>query len=379
MFEKISKAIISHFLSKADITVNGSNPWDIQVKNENVFKRILFHGTLGLGESYMDGWWECDAIDEFICKALENKLDKKGFGAKNDFFKYVNSKLFNLQKKSKAFNIGEKHYDKGNELFKNMLDKRMIYSCAYWKNADNLNEAQEAKLELICKKLMLKKGMKILDIGCGWGGMLKYAAEKYGTEGVGITVSKEQLEYASQECKNLPVEIRLTDYRDLKKEKFDAVVSIGMFEHVGYKNYRKFMKKVKNLLKDDGLFLLHTIGTHVSVHSTDAWINKYIFPDGMLPSPVQVTKAAEKIFKIEDFHVFGADYDKTLMAWHENFEKYWQNKFKDKSPSKEDKIFYRMWRYYLLCCAGAFRAGYITVWQIVFSKNGIKGGYSSIR
>ena len=378
MFEKISKLIFKRLLSKADISINGSNPWDVQVKNDKLYSRVLFHGSLGLGESYMEGWWECDAIDELICRLLEKGIEKKGFGIKNDFFKYLNSKFFNLQKKSKAFNIGEKHYDRGNELFKNMLDKRMIYSCGYWKNAANLNEAQEAKLDLICRKLGLKEGMKILDIGCGWGGFLKYAYEKYKTEGVGITVSKEQAELAKESCAGMPIDIKLMDYRDLKNEKFDHIISIGMFEHVGYKNYRKFMKKVKSLLKENGLFLLHTIGTDVSVRSTDAWINKYIFPNGMLPSPVQISKSIEKLFKMEDFHNFGVDYDKTLMCWYENFKKYWKEKFSDKK-SEEDKIFYRMWKYYLLSCAGAFRARYISVWQIVLSEKGVKGGYVSVR
>ncbi len=254
----------------------------------------------------------------------------------------------------------------------------MIYSCGYWKNASNLDEAQEAKLELICKKIQLKEGMKILDVGCGWGGFLKFAVEKYNVQGLGITVSKEQYEFAKENCKGLPIELRLMDYRDLKNEKFDSVISIGMFEHVGYKNYRKFMKKISSLLKDDGLFLLHTIGTDESVSSTNAWINKYIFPNGMIPSPVQLTKSIEGIFKMEDFHNFGADYDKTLMAWHQNFEDYWQKKY-GKNMDINDKTFYRMWRFYLLSCAGSFRARHIDLWQIVLSKNGVAGGYCSIR
>ncbi len=378
MFNKISSSVVKHFFSKADVSFNGSNPWDVRVNNEQLFKRIILHGSLGFGEAYMEKWWDCDAIDELVCRLLEKGIDKKTFSLKNDLWKYLHSRFFNLQKRKKAFNIGEKHYDKGNELFKNMLDSRMIYSCAYWKNANNLEEAQEAKLELICKKLGLSSGMKILDIGCGWGGFLKYACEHYNIEGTGITVSKEQAELAKERCKGLPIKILLTDYRDLKKEKFDYIVSIGMFEHVGYKNYRRFMKKISSLLEDSGLFLLHTIGTDVSVRSTDAWINKYIFPNGMLPSPVQLTKSIEKIFKIEDFHNFGNDYDKTLMCWYENFENYWEKK-KQLSNGEVDETFYRMWRYYLLSCAGAFRARHISVWQVVLSKRGVKGGYTSIR
>jgi cyclopropane-fatty-acyl-phospholipid synthase len=254
-----------------------------------------------------------------------------------------------------------------------MLDKRMIYSCAYWKNADNLDEAQENKFDLICKKILLKPQMKILDVGCGWGGFLKFAAEKYGIEGVGITVSEEQANYAKENCKGLPVDIRLSDYRDLKGAQFDRIISIGMFEHVGYKNYKKFMKVMSRLLKDNGLFLLHTIGTDESVSSTDPWINKYIFPNGMLPSPVQIAKSIEGIFKIEDWHNFGTDYDKTLMSWYENFNRYYEK------LNEKDNEFYRMWKYYLLLCAGAFRARYIHVWQIVLSKKSYREEYISIR
>ncbi|MDH7528362.1 MAG: cyclopropane fatty acyl phospholipid synthase, partial [Ignavibacteria bacterium] len=255
----------------------------------------------------------------------------------------------------------------------NMLDKRMNYSCAYWKDATNLDEAQENKLELICKKLYLKPGMRVLDIGCGWGAFAKYAAEKYGVEVVGITVSKEQLKLAKELCDGLPVEIRLQDYREVN-EKFDRIVSIGMFEHVGYKNYREYFKIAAKNLKDDGIFLLHTIGSNISTKSTDAWTHKYIFPNGMLPSLAQISKTVENLFVIEDVHNFGADYDKTLMAWYNNFKNNW-HKLKDKYGER----FYRMWEYFLLSCAGAFRARKNQLWQIVLSKKGILGGYSSIR
>ncbi len=370
----IYKKIINSLLNKAGITINGTSPWDIHIKNENFYKRVFFNGSLGFGEAYIDGWWECEAIDELIYRLLKSKLDKNIFGLKHDILNNLRAKFLNLQKKSKAYEIGEKHYDRGNELFENMLDKYMNYSCAYWKNAENLDEAQINKMDLICKKIYLEKGQKILDIGCGFGGFLKFAAENYDVTGVGITVSKEQFNFAKEFCKNLPIEIRLDDYRNLsKKEKFDHVISIGMFEHVGYKNYRKFMKVVSSVLKDNGLFLLHTIGTDTSVKATDPWINKYIFPNGMLPSPKYIAKAIEGIFKIEDWHNFGIDYDKTLMAWYKNFNNYWSKNF------KEENKFYRMWKYYLLICAGAFRARNIHLWQIVLSKNGVEGGYVSIR
>lgn len=279
-----------------------------------------------------------------------------------------------MQSRRRAFIVGERHYNLGNDLFQNMLDKRMNYSCAYWKDASNLDEAQENKLELICKKLYLQPGMRVLDIGCGWGAFAKYAAERYGVEVVGITVSKDQVALGREMCKGLPVEIKLQDYRDVN-EKFDRIVSVGMIEHVGYKNYREYFLIAHRNLKDDGLFLLHTISQVRSTKSTDAWIHKYIFPNGMLPSIAQLAKAVENLFVIEDIHNFGADYDKTLMAWYNNFNTNW-GKIKDKYGER----FYRMWKYFLLSSAGAFRArNKNQLWQIVLSKNGVLGGYQSFR
>ncbi len=367
-----AKKIIQHYLAEADIQVDGNRPWDIQVHNPELYARLLAKGSLALGESYIEGWWDCAQVDELFNKILQANLDKKIKG-KDLVWGILKAKFVNMQSASRAYEIGKKHYDLGNDLYKAMLDKRMAYSCGYWRNAKTLDKAQEAKLDLVCKKLGLKKGMKVLDIGCGWGSFVKYAAEKYKVKCVGITISKEQAKFARGICKRLPVEIRLQDYRDLK-EKFDRIISIGMFEHAGYKNYRPYMEVVDNCLKPAGLFLLHTIGGNKSVISTDPWIDKYIFPNSMLPSARQIASAAEGLFVLEDWHSFGADYDKTLMAWHRNFAKNWQQ-IKD----DYDDRFYRMWEYYLLSCAGSFRSRKNQVWQIVFSKNGVKGGYDSIR
>ena len=373
MIIKSMKQTVQDLLGHADIKINGKRPWDIQVNNQDLYPRVLAGGSLALGESYMDGWWECEALDQFIDRLLRVKLDIKIRVPRSLVWNAIKAKIINQQRKSKAYVIGERHYDIGNDLYKNMLDKRMNYSCGYWKNAKTLDEAQEAKLDLICKKLKLRPGMTGLDIGCGWGSLAKFAAEKYQVKVVGITVSKEQVRFARELCKGLDVEIRLQDYRDLK-EKFDCVVSVGMFEHVGYKNFRKFIKVVERCLKDSGLFLLHTIGGNKSVTCLDPWIDKYIFPNSMLPSANQITKASEGIFKLEDWHNFGTYYDKTLMAWHKNFNKNW-----DKIKIYYDERFRRMWNYYLLSCAGSFRAHKNQLWQIVFSKIGSQIDYESIR
>jgi cyclopropane-fatty-acyl-phospholipid synthase len=362
------KKQIEGLLIYADVQINGPRPWDIKVHNKELYRRVLSQGSMGLGESYMDGWWDCYALDEFFYKILSAELDEKVRNWKV-LIQHLQASFLNLQRKSRAFHIGEHHYDMGNELYKLMLDKRMAYSCAYWKDAKTLDQAQEAKLDLIAGKINLRKGMKVLDIGCGWGSFAKYAAEKYGAEVIGVTVSKEQVKLANEQSKGLPVEIRLQDYRDLD-EKFDQVVSVGTIEHVGQKNYRTFMKVVHRCLKDDGLFLLHTIGGNKSVKNCDPWIEKYIFPNGMIPSIKQLATSFEGLFVVEDWQNYGADYDRTLMAWFKNFDENW-----NKIRHIYDERFYRMWKYYLLACAGSFRARKNQLWQIVLSKKGLKGGW----
>lgn len=365
--------LLEEILELAGVKINGGNPWDVQVNNDKFYRRVITEGELGLGESYMDGWWDAEKIDEFIFRVLRAELDQKIKRKWSIMLKLLKAQIFNLQVKRRAFIIGERHYDLDNDLFQNMLDNRMNYSCAYWKNVNSLDEAQENKLDLICKKLNLKPGMKVLDIGCGWGAFGKYAAEKYNVSVVGITVSKEQVALGKKLCEGLPVELRLMDYRDVK-EKFDGIVSVGMIEHVGYKNYRTYFNIANSCLDDQGLFLLHTIGEIRSVKAADAWTEKYIFPVGMLPSIAQLGKAIEGLFVMEDLHNIGADYDKTLMTWYDNFKNRWY-----KIKNKYDERFYRMWEYFLISSAGSFRARHNQLWQIVLSKNGVLGGYSSIR
>ncbi len=368
-----SKKLAQNLLEQADIRINGTRPWDMLVYNDKLYDRVLSQGSLGLGEAYIEGWWDTPALDDFFFRILRAELYNKISLTWPWLWAYLKAQLMNLQTKTRAFEVGERHYDLGDDLFKAMLDKRMIYSCGYWKNASHLDEAQEHKLELICKKLYLKPGMKVLDIGCGWGGLARYMAEKYNVSVVGVTISKEQARTAQDYCKGLPVEIRLQDYRDVD-DIFDRVVSVGMFEHVGYKNYKTFMERVHQVLKNNGLFLLHAIGGNISTTVPDPWIEKYIFPNGLIPSIAQVGTALENLFVMEDWHNFGADYDKTLMSWYENFDRNWPT-LRDTYGDK----FYRMWKYYLLSCAGLFRARGAQLWQLVLSKKGVLGGYQSIR
>jgi len=364
MGENGAQAAVQELLAQAGVTINGNNAWDIRVHNNDFYSRLLSGSALALGESYMDGWWDCASLDQFICKILRAHLDKKVKGNLRLARHALKAKLFNLQRASRAYQVGEEHYDIGNDLYAAMLDKKMLYTCGYWAAVDNLDAAQEAKLDLVCRKINLEPGMTVLDLGCGFGSFAKYAAEKFGVRVTGVTVSKEQVQLGAKLCQGLPVEIRLEDYREVTG-KYDRVISIGIMEHVGYKNYRTYMEKANQCLKDDGIAFIHTIGNNVSSTTSNAWITKYIFPNSMLPSIAQIARAMEGLFVMEDWHNFGQHYDKTVMAWHANFEAAWPE-LKDKYGER----FYRMFRYYLLSSAGAFRARSIQLWQIVITKPG---------
>jgi cyclopropane-fatty-acyl-phospholipid synthase len=367
--------IVSELFKLADVHFNGTRPWDIQVHDDQAYRQILYNGSLGLGVAYMDGLWDAEQLDQTMEHLLTAELDKKIIGlAKLKFLlEAFRHRFFNLQTFSRAFEVAERHYDIGNDVFEAMLDSSMSYSCAYWAHADNLEQAQYDKLDMICRKLELKPGERLLEIGCGWGGLARHAATHYGVEVLGVTISVEQKKYAEIRCQGLPVDIQLLDYR-LLQGCFDKIVSVGMFEHVGPKNHAVYFQKAFDVLKDDGLFLLHTIGNRITSTHTDPWIDRYIFPNGKVPSAVEITTAIERRFIIEDWHCFGQDYDKTLMAWWQNFDQAWPA-----LSTKYDGRFYRMWKYYLMCCAGYFRSRQGQLWQLVLSKRSRRDVYRSLR
>lgn len=361
-------AMVEEMLAQAGITINGGQAFDIQVNNPQMFKRVLQEGSLGFGESYMDGWWECERLDMLFSRLLSAGVDERLPKNIADIARIAYARLFNRQSRKRAWQVGKEHYDIGNDLFSRMLDPYMQYSCGYWKEATTLAQAQQDKLRMICEKLQLKPGMTLLDIGCGWGGLAQYAAEHYGVKVFGVTISAEQQKMAQQRCAGLDVEILLQDYRDLHQQ-FDRIVSVGMFEHVGPKNYDTYFSVAARNLRPDGLFLLHTIGSNQTDLNVDAWIDKYIFPNGCLPSVKHIADASEGRFVMEDWHNIGADYDRTLMAWLENFKRAWPELATDYSERFE-----RMFTYYLNACAGAFRSRNIQLWQVLFSPKGVEGG-----
>lgn len=359
--------IVNDMLTRAGVEINGPRPFDIQVKHPDFFKRVLQEGTLGLGESYMDGWWDCERLDIFFHNAIRAGLEQQLPHHLKDTLRVAAARLVNLQSKKRAWIVGKEHYDLGNDLFSRMLDEHMQYSCGYWKDATTLSDAQNAKLKMICDKLHLEPGMTLLDIGCGWGGLAEFAARNYGVAVHGVTISAEQQKMAQDRCTGLNVNIALQDYRELDMQ-FDRIVSVGMFEHVGPKNYATYFDVADRNLKSDGIFLLHTIGSNKTFNGVDPWIDKYIFPNGCLPSVRQIADASEGHFVMEDWHNFGADYDKTLMAWHERFNNFWPE-----IADNYSERFKRMFSYYLNACAGAFRARDIQLWQVVFTR-GVENG-----
>ncbi|MFU8878267.1 MAG: cyclopropane fatty acyl phospholipid synthase, partial [Wenzhouxiangellaceae bacterium] len=356
----------------AGIEVDGEQPWDLQVRDPGFFQRVLAEGSLGAGEAYMDGWWEARRLDEFFHRLIGARLDRK-FRTPTLLGQVVLARLGNLQSRRRSRQVAEQHYDLSNRLYQAMLGPTMQYTCAYYGvdgSLTTLDEAQRAKLELIARKLHLEPGMRVLELGGGYGELARTLAAEHGCEVVSYNISRRQVEYARRSCEGLPVEIRQQDYREAAGEsgQYDRVVSIGLMEHVGPKNYRGFFDLVRRRLKTGGLALVHTIGGHVSRQAADRWITRYIFPGGVIPAAAQLTRALEGLFVLEDWHNFGPDYDRTLMAWEANFSAAWPEL---KQSDGLDERFFRMWRYYLLSCAGAFRARGLNLWQLVLSHGDI--------
>lgn len=363
---------IQELLERARVHIGGPESGDILIHDARFYNRVLAEGSLGLGESYMDGWWDAKQLDEFFFLVDSAELDK-AVHDKHLLMNTFKARLFNMQDKDRSKRVAQCHYDLSNEFYEQMLGPHMQYTCGYWKRAHTLAEAQEHKLDLICRKLQLKKGERVLELGCGWGGFARFAAANYGCSVVAYNISEQQVAYARRWCAGFPVEIRLSDYREAVGE-FDKVAAIGICEHVGFKNYRTLMEVAHRTVKPHGLVLVHSIGNNASVTTGDPWFDKYIFPGGMLPSVAQLGAAMDGLFVMEDWHNFGPDYDRTLLEWQENVDQHrgeWDSSF--------DERFFRMWRYYLLSLAGAFRARTIHLWQIVMSKHGLLGGYESVR
>ena len=328
-------------------------------------KDILTSTTLAFGEAYMNGDLEVEGDFSLMLNTVLKYKDKF-----TTDFKGLPKIFSNLTSTKKQKEEVTYHYDIGNDFYKLWLDDTLSYSCAYFKNEnESLGEAQLNKIHHLLKKLNLREGITLLDIGCGWGALLIEAAKLYKIKGLGITLSEEQFKAFKEriEKENLQdyLQVKLMDYRELEKSGllFDRVVSVGMLEHVGRSNYDLFMKCVSKVLKKEGVFVLHYIsGLYES--EGDAWIKKYIFPGGVIPTLREIISlSANYKFYTVDVESLRMHYYKTLLKWADNFEKN-----TDKVREMYDEKFVRMWRMYLYSCAACFYTGVIDLHQIVFTK-----------
>jgi len=398
---------LTELLALADIQMSEeepSRPWDMQIHNPDFYDRAIRGGTLAVGRSYMEGWWDSEDLTEFFTKVLNARLEDRGIkallnafmaGGLNEEGKATARMMYNAwrhnpQDDHGSLEVGTTHYDAGNDLFQKMLGESITYTCGYWQKSEQglwekaktLEEAQYHKLDMICKKLDLQKGDKVLDIGCGFGSFAKFAAENYGVKVVGITISKEQLAFAREYCEGLDVEFVFHDYLNPNKPpelaEFDKVVSIGMFEHVGSKNYGNYFQFVDEHLKQGGISLLHTIGSDKESNLVEPWIATYIFPNSNLPTERQIRKARPGHFVEQDFHDFGqGNYDPTLKEWHKNLMAAWDGL--SAGNEKYNEEFRRMFEYYLNGSEALFKSGKGHLYQFVFSKGDLKTPYQIIR
>ncbi len=366
---------VTDLLLSADIRIDGSRHGDIQVHNEKFYRRVAAGGSLALGEAYMDGWWDCDDLGEFTRKIVKGRLKVPLdlHAAKI----YLMSVIGNLQTPQGSKRVADVHYELPSKMYALFLGPSNQYTSFYYAHTDNDVQAEEARLELICRKLKLNKNDRVLDIGCGWGGFAKYAAQKYGCHVTGVSIAREQIKFARQYAKGLSVQFKIQDYRQLKGS-YDKIFSGGMLEHVGYKNYPTYMKKIAELLTDDGIAVIDCIGGNVPGKGPNPWVGKYIFPNSMVPSPSQISSAFEKHLVLEDWHNFRHDYSRTARYWKNEFIKNW-GKIQALDQTLFNERFYRMWLYYLSLFEGAFEASHIQQWQLVFVKPSNNASYTSER
>lgn len=377
-------------LAPADIKINGMRPWDITVNSDNFYPRVFRDGIIGLGEGYMYGEWDCQDPVELVARFYKGRIDTKIPTDPLLLGRVLMDRMVHgvkryLDRDSQARDLASTQYNLSTDLFKAFLDDRMLYTCGYWQNATTLEEAQDAKLDLTARKLGLdqKGGMRILDIGGGWGGLAIFMAERYAVNVASISISEEQIKEAEKRRLALPEEIacrienRFQDYRDVADGPFDRVVVMGMIEHIGHRNFRSIMEVIHRNLAPDGLFLLHTIGVDINGGEEKGnWLERYIFPGSEIPNAADLAASWRNLFVMEDWHNFGADYERTLVEWFKRFDQNWEKIRPMFEPNAER--FYRMWKLYLLGCAGGFRARASQLWQIVLSKGGVPGGYQRV-
>lgn len=368
-----SEGLVRSILESAGIQANGTETWDPRINDQRFWNRVAMDGMLGLGDSYVDRWWDSDDIPEFFNRAIRGRLLVWTSRSHHAILKRIRDWAFNPQNPRRAVANVKAHYTERDELVLGMLGPWNAYSCAFFEDpehpAEGLAVAEARKLELICRKLSLNSSDRFLDIGCGWGSLLGYAQKHYGVKGDGITPAPNQAAFVSR---TYGLTVYERDYRRIDTH-YDRIASVGMYEHVGPKNARTYMETVNRSLNKNGLFLLHFFGRpSADIPLLDTWTDRYIFPGAYLPTSAETHAAAEGLLEIVHQDEWGRHYDPTLCAWERNFEEYAVRE----GLKERNQALYRMWRYYLLSAAGAFRSGDIALWQMVFKKRGSRRVYS---
>jgi cyclopropane-fatty-acyl-phospholipid synthase len=353
-----AEARVRDLLARAGVAVDGGRPWDIRVANPAFYRRALDGGSLAVGEAYADGWWEAERLDEFFHRVFKAGLHERLAPSPWSGWRSLAGRLFGRR--------GRTHAPEalGSDVFRAMLGRRMSGACAYWKDARALDDADEAALELACRKLELKAGMSVLDMGSGWGAFARYAAERHGVSVVGVDISQERVQLARELCKGLPVALRVQDYEEVRG-RFDRVVSLGLMEHAGAGSCRAVMAAAARCLKADGVALIHTAARNRAAGPRERWPAAGVLLEDGAPALSRLAAAAEGLFVIEDVHNLGTHYAPTLLAWHENLARRWPGL----SGRYGDRL-YRTLTFGLLSTAGRFRARQGQLYQIVMTRPG---------
>jgi len=357
----VSRLLAARLLAPLDVRLDGDRPWDIRVRDPRALRKSLTGGSLGFGEAFVDGWWDCGDLEELIYRLVVADLRGLAYMLPAVFLKRRLAALVNLQTRPRSRRVAEQHYDYGNDFFAALLGRHPIYSCGYFREGDDLDAAQLAKMDLICKKLDLRPGEHLLDVGGGWGELARHAAATYGVRVTSINISEEQMRIGRERCRGLDVEIVGCDYRDVRGT-FDKVMAIAMFTHVGPHNYRGFMERMSRVLSPGGIFVMEGVWGNATQTTGDPWVDRYIFPGAVIPSGAQTFAAVERLFVVEDLHNFGPHYATTLRAWNANLQQAWPA-----LAARYDERARRTFEYYLLAMAALFRARAMQNWQLVLT------------
>lgn len=361
----IYEPLAERMLSAADVRLDGARPWDLRVRDPRFYRKAVVQGSIGFGESYMDGWWDTGDLEELFARIIRVGLDRDRQFAPVHLGYGLFTRLFNNQTKSRARRVAERHYDFGNDLFFEFLGRYKNYSCGYYDGTDDLDEAQRRKMDLLCRKLGLRAGDRVLDVGGGWGEIARYMADHYGARVTSINISEEQMRFSREHCRGASVEIVKCDYRDLKGT-YDKIAVIAMLTHVGHKNYRAFMEKAHACLAPGGTMIIESVGGNRSFSHIDPWIDRYIFPGALIPSVAQFGRAFEGLFVVEDWHNFGPHYVKTLRAWNDRLQQAWP-RLKDRYGGDRTR---RMFEFFFRMASAAFRERDLQHWHIVLTRKG---------